>query len=54
MGKADYCQLQLPELDDPIWQLASIVAVAVNGQPIGAFAIADKLKPDSAQAIKRL
>lgn len=54
IGKADYCQLQLPQLDDPIWQLASVVAVSVNDQPIGAFAIADKLKTDSAQAIKRL
>ncbi|HEA3246945.1 heavy metal translocating P-type ATPase [Pasteurella multocida] len=54
VGKADYCHFTLPALADPIWQLASIVAVAVNDQPIGAFAIADKLKPDSIEGIKRL
>ncbi|HHE3653415.1 TPA: heavy metal translocating P-type ATPase [Pasteurella multocida] len=54
VGKADYCHFTLPALADPIWQLASIVAVSVNDQPIGAFAIADKLKPDSIEGIKRL
>ncbi|WP_424411616.1 heavy metal translocating P-type ATPase [Pasteurella sp. PK-2025] len=54
VGKAEYCHLSLPPLQDPIWALASIVAVAVNNQPIGAFAIADPLKNDAIAGIKRL
>ncbi|SPY32667.1 heavy metal translocating P-type ATPase [Pasteurella canis] len=54
VGKPDYCQLSLPTLADPVWQIASIVAVAVNEQPIGAFALADSLKADSITAIERL
>ncbi|MDP9500457.1 cation-translocating P-type ATPase [Bisgaard Taxon 45] len=54
VGKADYCHVSLPPLADPIWRLASIVAVAVNDQPIGAFAITDPLKADSIEGIKRL
>ncbi|WP_101775222.1 heavy metal translocating P-type ATPase [Pasteurella oralis] len=54
VGKPEYCQLLLPTLTDPVWQIASIVAVAVDEQPIGAFAIADSLKTDSLVAIERL
>ena len=39
---------------DDIWQIASLVAVSINGAAAGAFALADPLKADSAEAIKRL
>ncbi|WP_369587182.1 heavy metal translocating P-type ATPase [Kingella oralis] len=39
---------------DNIWRIASLVAVSINGAAAGAFALADPLKPDSAEAIARL
>ena len=54
VGKPDYCGLQLPADLDSIWQTASIVAVAVDDRPLGAFALADTPKADSAAAIARL
>lgn len=54
VGKLAYCGLTLPTDLDPVWQIASIVAVAVNDQPIAAFALADALKADSQKAIQRL
>ncbi|MCF7521155.1 heavy metal translocating P-type ATPase [Neisseria sp. ZJ106] len=54
IGKPDFCGLTLPELPDPVWQIASIAAVSLNGRPIGAFALADSLKADSQTAISRL
>ena len=54
-GKLDFAKLRLPEnLSDDVWHIASIVAVAANGKPIGAFALADALKADTAEAIGRL
>ena len=54
-GKLDFTELKLPEnLSDDVWRIASIVAVSVNGKPIGAFALADALKADTAEAIGRL
>ena len=54
-GKLDFAELRLPEnLSDDVWRIASIVAVSVNGKPIGAFALADALKADTAEAIGRL
>ena len=54
-GKLDFAELKLPEnLSDDVWRIASIVAVSVNGKPIGAFALADALKADTAEAIGRL
>lgn len=54
VGKSAYCRLTLPTDLDPVWQIASIVAVAVNDEPVAAFALADALKPDSQKAIQRL
>ena len=54
IGKPDYCGLQLPADLDSIWQTASIVAVAVDDRPLGAFALADTPKVDSTAAIARL
>jgi len=54
-GKLDFTELKLPEnLSDDVWRIASIVAVSANGKPIGAFALADALKADTAEAIDRL
>ena len=54
-GKLDFAKLRLPEnLSDDVWRIASIVAVSANGKPIGAFALADALKADTAKAIGRL
>ena len=54
-GKLDFAELKLPEnLSDDVWHIASIVAVSANGKPIGAFALADALKTDTAEAIGRL
>ena len=54
VGKPAYCGLTLPTDLDPVWQIASIVAVAVNDEPVAAFALADALKPDSQKVIQRL
>ncbi|AMQ92344.1 copper-transporting ATPase [Aggregatibacter actinomycetemcomitans] len=54
VGKPSYCGLTLPEGLDPVWNIASIVAVTLNDEPIAAFALADALKPDSQKAINRL
>ena len=54
VGKPAYCGLTLPNDLEPVWQIASIVAVAVNDEPVAAFALADALKPDSQKAIQRL
>lgn len=53
-GKAEFTELTLPEFSDDVWRIASIVAVSANGKPIGAFALADALKADTAEAIGRL
>lgn len=53
-GKLDFAELTLPEFSDDVWRIASIVAVSANGKPIGAFALADALKADTAEAIGRL
>ena len=54
-GKLDFAELKLPEnLSDDVWRIASIVAVSANGKPIGAFALADALKTDTAEAIGHL
>ena len=54
-GKAEFAELRLPEnLSDDVWRIASIVAVSVDNKPIGAFALADALKADTAEAIGRL
>lgn len=54
VGKPDYCGLRLPDNLGDVWAIASIVAVAVDDRPLGAFALADALKADSRAAIERL
>ena len=53
-GKAECAELTLPKFSDGVWDIASIVAVSVDNKPIGAFALADALKADTAEAIGRL
>ncbi|HFC8465833.1 TPA: heavy metal translocating P-type ATPase [Neisseria subflava] len=53
-GKLDFAELTLPKFSDGVWDVASIVAVSVDNKPIGAFALADALKADTAEAIGRL
>ena len=53
-GKAEFAELILPKFSDGVWDIASIVAVSVDNRPIGAFALADALKADTAEAISRL
>lgn len=53
-GKAEFAELTLPKFSDGVWDIASIVAVSVDNKPIGAFALADALKTDTAEAIDRL
>ena len=53
-GKAEFSELTLPKFSDGVWDIASIVAVSVDNKPIGAFALADALKADTAEAIGRL
>lgn len=54
VGKPAYCGVTLPTNLTSVWQIASIVAVSINGEPVGAFALSDTLKADSLYAIQRL
>ncbi|PSJ79295.1 heavy metal translocating P-type ATPase [Neisseria iguanae] len=54
VGKTNSANLTLPTGLDSVWSIASLVAVSVDDQPIGAFALADTLKSDTAEAIRRL
>ncbi len=56
VGKPEFCDFRLPETlsQTTDWQIASLVAVSVNQQIWGAFALADALKPDSETAVRRL
>lgn len=54
VGKAAWCGFELPPHADKVWETASLVAVAVNDVPLGAFALADTLKDDSAAAVAAL
>ena len=53
-GKAEFAELTLPKFSDGVWDIASIVVVSVDNKPVGAFALADALKADTAEAIGRL
>ncbi|WP_299186484.1 cation-translocating P-type ATPase [uncultured Psychrobacter sp.] len=54
VGTAEFASLNLPKLMPKVWQIASTVAVSVNDEPLGAFALADDLKTDTSQAITAL
>ncbi|MEN2750401.1 cation-translocating P-type ATPase [Psychrobacter sp. FBL11] len=54
VGTAEFASLNLPKLMPKVWQIASTVAVSINDEPLGAFALADDLKTDTPQAITAL
>lgn len=54
VGTADFASLTLPKLMPKVWQIASTVAVSINDEPLGAFALADDLKSDTPEAITAL
>ncbi|WP_201585785.1 heavy metal translocating P-type ATPase [Psychrobacter jeotgali] len=54
VGTAEYTNLTLPKLMPKVWQIASTVAISINDEPLGAFALADDLKSDTPQAITAL
>ena len=54
LGKADYADVALPPDLPEVWQVASVAAVSAGGKPLGALAIADALRDDSAAAIRQL
>ncbi|MBU5617822.1 cation-translocating P-type ATPase [Psychrobacter sp. TAE2020] len=54
VGTADFANLLLPKLMPKVWQIASTVAVSINDEPLGAFALADDLKSDTPEAISAL
>ena len=55
-GQTAFADVELPEslFSDGLWRSASIVAVSVGGKAAGAFALADTLKADAAEAVGRL
>ncbi|WP_182405163.1 cation-translocating P-type ATPase [Psychrobacter sp. GP33] len=54
VGSAEFANLTLPKLMPKVWKVASTVAVSINDEPLGAFALADDLKADTPQAIAAL
>lgn len=54
VGSAEFANLTLPKLMPKVWQIASTVAISINDEPLGAFALADDLKDDTPQAIRAL
>ena len=54
VGSAEFANLTLPKLMPKVWQIASTVAISINDEPLGAFALADNLKDDTPQAIRAL
>ncbi|MBN3859917.1 heavy metal translocating P-type ATPase [Neisseriaceae bacterium PsAf] len=51
VGNLAYTKLNLPEHLDPIWDISSIIAVSINDEAVGAFALSDPLKTDSKESI---
>ena len=54
VGTAEFVGLKLPKTLPKVWQIASTIAVSVDGMPLGMFALADELKEESPQAVKAL
>ncbi|OOF41598.1 copper-translocating P-type ATPase [Rodentibacter rarus] len=54
VGSPEFCGFNVPVMLDQVWQIASIVAVSVNGNIAGAFALTDTLREESKIAIERL
>lgn len=54
VGTPEFVGLKLPKTLPKVWQIASTIAVSVEGMPLGMFALADELKEESLQAVKAL
>lgn len=56
VGQPAYCHFQLPSAlqHNPLWQMASTVAMAVNNKVEMVWAIADELKTDAVEGVQRL
>lgn len=54
VGTADFVGLNLPKKLPKVWEIASNIAVSVEGVPVGMFALADELKQESLQAVQTL
>ena len=54
VGTVAFAELNLPKHMPKVWSIASTVAVSINDEPLGAFALADDLKDDTPQAIAAL
>ena len=54
VGTADFVRLKLPKKLPKVWEIASSIAVSVEGIPVGMFALADELKQESLQAVQTL
>lgn len=54
VGTAEFVGLNLPKKLPKVWQIASTIAVSVEGIPLGMFALADELKEESPQAVQAL
>lgn len=56
VGQLAFAGFRLPEhvWQEEVWQIASVVAVSVNYQAQGVFALVDSLKDDSIAAVRRL
>ncbi|OOF54613.1 copper-translocating P-type ATPase [Rodentibacter genomosp. 2] len=54
VGTPEFCGFCLPSELDGVWDIASIVAVSINDEIAGAFALTDTLREDSKRAIERL
>ncbi|MDF7676471.1 cation-translocating P-type ATPase [Neisseriaceae bacterium ESL0693] len=56
IGRPEYCHFHTPPSlqQNPQWQMASIVVMAVNNQVISAWALADELKTDAIEGVQRL
>ncbi|MGP4713395.1 MULTISPECIES: heavy metal translocating P-type ATPase [unclassified Psychrobacter] len=54
VGTAEFSELNLPKHMPKVWSIASTVAVSIDDEPLGAFALADDLKDDTPQAIAAL
>ncbi|MBO7380197.1 MAG: cadmium-translocating P-type ATPase [Neisseriaceae bacterium] len=53
IGTPEFCGFTLPEMNEPVWQSSSIVAISIHNET-ALFAIADALREDSKHAINRL
>ena len=51
VGSPEFANLTLPKIIPKVWQIASTVAISINDEPLGAFALADDLKSDTPKAI---